>query len=461
MIRDSGFDPKVKPLVVRVAMNEYTVDFSAGVEDLADSIIERSDDPGIRRNAVLWKLNATPAMRMACFRRGAVAASIDAWALSAQMTAFFDRGAGADLFGPYQEEVVLLSRTLERRARDAHATAMASEEDLDAFERTVIKPWVEENPIRALTFARPSIIAQFAGITVDSGGVIGDIASLEQQVYNLQTQARIYLAHAPKVVRWEAQLLRDDLLGDLDLEGLSRSAADAADAATRAADVAEATPELIRDERRAVLADLDRHITALIEAIGAQREAIVTELKNERVAIVEAVGTERVELLAEIGRPAPRHPRPPRGGAARHPRGDHRRGVAHARRGRPGAARDREQHGGDHRGRGEPALRPRARPGRDRHRRGADHRARLRAGLAAARPRLRRDGPRRAGAHRIATITAHSASGIANRSSRRQRRNPGPSSRPSSSSAARRGTTQPAKSAIRIPPTGSMTLLAR
>ena len=55
------------------------------IEAAADEIRGRSDDPAIRRAALLWKMEGVPTVYRAAFRPSPVAAAVDLWALTEQM----------------------------------------------------------------------------------------------------------------------------------------------------------------------------------------------------------------------------------------------------------------------------------------------------------------------------------------------------------------------------------------
>ena len=78
---------------LRLRLHEYSITFAAQVDIAATAIEQRTADPAVRRNAVLWKLRAIPEMRKACFRPETVGALVDAWTFARQMEQLFSSGA--------------------------------------------------------------------------------------------------------------------------------------------------------------------------------------------------------------------------------------------------------------------------------------------------------------------------------------------------------------------------------
>jgi hypothetical protein len=63
--------------------------FAAIVENAADEIMEKTDDPLIRQNALSWKMNAIPVAQEAVFRMDPMAGLIEISTFSIQMEMFF------------------------------------------------------------------------------------------------------------------------------------------------------------------------------------------------------------------------------------------------------------------------------------------------------------------------------------------------------------------------------------
>ncbi len=244
--------------VLAADMLEFMIDSSADIESASRRIARDTDDPRIERNALLWRLNAVPALRRACFQRDPLAATFDAWAFALQTQLFFESGAGRDLMGPHQEQAVDTARRMLTRLRGIYADATQSDVAADAFERDYIRPWAQANPIEDISFVRPSSLEQFTKYTLARGDTYQRVRNIEEQVAVLAQQVRIYLSGLQKQMRGEVQLIVTDTLAAMRMDDLVQAATEARDAANRAATVAEQIPDLIRAERAIVLKEGDR-----------------------------------------------------------------------------------------------------------------------------------------------------------------------------------------------------------
>ena len=296
-----------------VAMNEYAAEFAAVVEGAADAIAASADSSDVRRNALLWKMNAIPRARVACFRYAPLAAQFDMWTFALQMEAFFVSGAGREVFGDQQPLAIEASRRLVSEIREIGLRSAESPEALDRVEAEQIMPWVEANPIQSLSFDRRSSIMRYAELTRDQGGSLAQIASMEENFAKLMVMLRVYLAEIPRHARWQAQLLVDETLDGAKVG----DAVGAIDRIAASAEVgsafAESAPELVRTEREAIinaideqraliLEDVDRIRTETLEQVGYER-AIVMKSVEERVEeVIEALGDVRAALTADLDR---------------------------------------------------------------------------------------------------------------------------------------------------------------
>ncbi|MCE9625867.1 MAG: hypothetical protein K8R69_10525 [Deltaproteobacteria bacterium] len=95
MTKIQGLDLTAEQLRLQVA--DFVVVFGGMVERGADEIIENSDSPKAKENALLWKANAIPVCQMAAFQFDPMVGLLDLWAFSSQMTEFFENGKGAHL----------------------------------------------------------------------------------------------------------------------------------------------------------------------------------------------------------------------------------------------------------------------------------------------------------------------------------------------------------------------------
>ena len=275
---------------LRVRMHEYSITFAAEVDLAATSIEQRAADSTVRRNALLWKVRGIPEMRKACFRLEPISALVDGWIFARQMDQLFSGGAGAGAFGPFQAEAVAVSRRLVDQMREIGGSIAVSPEGRAEFERKVIDPWVAEHPLHDLTFVRESPIARIAEQSRASGDVFESVSTMEELVFTLSQQARIYLADLPRQVRGEVDLMRFDMLSPESVASMQGDLHMSATAADRIAASAEGISALVPNERQIVLDELSRQRNLVMDAVSIERERAVN-------AIVRAFAAERSELL--------------------------------------------------------------------------------------------------------------------------------------------------------------------
>lgn len=293
---------------LRTRLYEYSSTFAASVELAATSIEQRTTDPAIRRNAVLWRVRAVPEMRKACFRLEPMSGLVDAWVLARQMDQLFSEGAGATAFGPFQGEVVAVSRKLSEQMQAIGGSITVSPEARADFERRIIQPWLAANPLHDITFARESTIARFSEQSRDLGDLPQSVGTIEELAIMLSQQMRIYLADLPRQVQGEVDLLRHDVLSSesvaslqSDLDAATTSAESIAGNVGRIAETADDLPSLVEKERTLILEEVNRQRSLVLQAVTVEREqamaAIVSMVAHERAELLNGVETQRLATL--------------------------------------------------------------------------------------------------------------------------------------------------------------------
>jgi hypothetical protein len=274
-------------------MHEYAITFAAEVDLAATAIERRAEDPAVRRSALLWRARAIPEMRKACFRLEPIGALVDAWIFARQMDHLFSDGAGAAVFGTSQSEAIDVSRRLVQHIREIGGSIAVSPEAGAEFERTFVDPWLADHALRDVTFVRESPIARFAEQSRASGRLSQSVGTMEEMVFTLSQQARIYLADLPRQVRGEVDLMRSDIVSSPEMASVQADLHVSAAAAARIASTAEGILPLILNERQIVLEEMNRQRTLVMEAFSLERERAIG-------AIVGAVAAERNELLGNF-----------------------------------------------------------------------------------------------------------------------------------------------------------------
>lgn len=308
---------------LRIMVRDLARPFAGMIAEAADEIAATSGDPELRLAAVRWKTTAIPAMQEALFRRDPLAAALDAGLLLAQMRLFFDETLAPQL---EPEQLAVADRVLGRMRADLERVLVAAGGDPARAPETweLLERWAREDPIGASFASRRTSQARLAQLTARSGtgGALGAVASLEEDLDDLAGRLDVYVASLPSVARWQAELLLLEALAErgpiaraldgmppipLDIAGLpfdlaaEREALVAAASAEREATQAWAASEILALRR---LASAERR--AVLEAVTAERQAILAGVTAERQAVLEGaiagLRREREEAFEHLGR---------------------------------------------------------------------------------------------------------------------------------------------------------------
>jgi hypothetical protein len=285
--------------------------FSEEIERAADSIRAISDEPSIRRNALLWKMYAIPVAHEAVLLPEPALAILDAWAFALQMEEYFERGAGQNVFGPHQSIALdavrrLDSATLEQAllVSDSTADPQRARNDVSAF--------VEQYPIQGPQFGRVSLRSESAALLgSDAATAVAAVGDINQAVGEITNRLAFHNEYLMKQVSWAALELLENLTQDTLVTG---TLATATEALRNASALAEGLPSLVESERQVVIEALHSEIAVLLESIDVQRTATLAIFSDELQLLVEALVRERVivgqgisaERVAVIDAIAPR-----------------------------------------------------------------------------------------------------------------------------------------------------------
>jgi hypothetical protein len=287
------------------------------IQEAANRIIAETDDPEVRRNALLWKMNAIPAFQKAAFHYDPLVAMVDVRVLTGQMIEFFEDGAGKEVFGDWQP---LARKAMETIEVDGRSMAAGFADGKTSRElRPHLEAWVREHPIESLRFNRVSVTPLLAELTETRGRGAGAVmGSLDEGIGDLSDRMKIYADTMPNQARWQAELLIDDLLrsGQLDellddfgrlgeLTGtLEELTGPLGELALQAPELLERERQILleamREERRVLTGFVDGQRTASFEGIAAERLALLAFVREERIATIEQLHQERLDIMQEL-----------------------------------------------------------------------------------------------------------------------------------------------------------------
>jgi len=290
-------DAKLTSRQLRVLVNEFAIHFVDRVEVTADQIMAKTPDPQVRRNALLWKINATSTCFQAASRPDPLAAYLDVWTLNRQMTQYFESPAGSTLFGPGQSLALAECHALERRLQDIDRAVGGK---LRFGEKTVAK-FAADFPVHSLYFDREPIASRYIEeVREPPSELMHVVGNLDESITELRKLGTVYTKHLPKQARWEAELF---LLNSVQLDAVQRPLHDlalSAVAISRIAQVSDSLPALVERERlalRAIVAEEREQVFADLERM---REATVADLRSERSVVLAAVQEQRVAMTRDL-----------------------------------------------------------------------------------------------------------------------------------------------------------------
>jgi hypothetical protein len=266
-----------------------------GIESAADSIIARTNDPQIRRRALLWKINAIPVAQNAIFRLDPLIALLDVWAFSVQMTDFFDTGVGRDHFGEWQPIAVEASRRIEA-AVSLLGTELAGEATSNRGHEFV-REWTKTHKIQDLFFTRRSTRSYWYDLVRDrGGGVVGTVETMADAVQVLSDRLEVGIMTGLKQARWQAELVvQDELMRSPELQG---ALADINSLAAMDQDVADVAEDIhtIKTE----FGILQRDFAAIVDSINAYWLTATTTIQRERAGFQTLIDAQREAAFADM-----------------------------------------------------------------------------------------------------------------------------------------------------------------
>jgi hypothetical protein len=174
----------VSAAVLRARLNDLVERFARQIELTADRIRAETDDDTLRRQALVLKLDAIPAVYAAGFRTDPLAAVVDLWGFAFQFRQYYDGGAGQNDFGPRQPLVQECARDLLTDA-DAFVKAIAIRPEYFDQSRARVEGWAKTHPVEHAFSARASGAALVADLRSDDRNVFLDVGTVSDVIKNL------------------------------------------------------------------------------------------------------------------------------------------------------------------------------------------------------------------------------------------------------------------------------------
>ena len=284
---------KISSRNLRAMVSEYVPSYAHKIEATADTILTRCQDTAIRKNALLWKINAISAGFGAASRPDPLASYCDLWVLTRQMLYLFESSGDPPQFGDWQENAVIACKELDARLVEINSKL---DPNLDYIESFVEKT-AQRHPMHDLYFDRTPIATEnIEKIHKPKHELLHVLASMQDDVKDMQRLSALYAEYLPKQARWQAQLLALDVdqspivqtaLGDFTvasqaMEQLALSASEMQDTVDQQLAV---MPAVVDQQRKQATADLEKMQAAALAQIRIEREAVMRSVNQEQVAI--------------------------------------------------------------------------------------------------------------------------------------------------------------------------------
>jgi hypothetical protein len=133
--------------------------FCGRVASTADQIRASTTNQTIRREALLWKIQAVPIMRETLFHENPYIALGDTWAFLTQMDGYFQSGPGRQALGDSAPIAAAACASLEKQLTEVAASFTHSGNVTDV--RTFIQKWAANHPIKHSIAGRESVVSYF------------------------------------------------------------------------------------------------------------------------------------------------------------------------------------------------------------------------------------------------------------------------------------------------------------
>ena len=180
LMKEAGVTVSITEYKIR--LREFGYRFAGIVELSADEIISKSTDNEIKKQALLWKIYAIPAMIRAISINDPFASGVDAWILSVQMLQYFEDGYGKDLFGEYQGIAITASKLIVNDIEKL-ARTLKRGNDISRGQK-ITRDWTNKNPLKNNKFLRVSALDTVAHIIGSKGYDLGgSVESIAVSVY--------------------------------------------------------------------------------------------------------------------------------------------------------------------------------------------------------------------------------------------------------------------------------------
>ena len=202
---------------IRLRMRGLVGPMCGEIEQAADRIMAGTTNRTVQRAALEWKIEACRRCARPSFNPIPLTAMMDTWVLCHQMIDYFETGPGKTALGDSSPTAVATCRKLEETIAQVEATRTVSG-DISRT-RAYARQWAADHPIKHSIAGRESTLSRVlerdAMGTLSTGEVMAEMTT---SVDDLSRRLEVYSGQLVRQARWEADLLKSEILTDLPLD---------------------------------------------------------------------------------------------------------------------------------------------------------------------------------------------------------------------------------------------------
>lgn len=298
---------------MRLRMRSLVQPLTGLIITSADQIIAGTTNTAIRRQALLWKIDAVPALREALFQPNPKTAIFDAWVMSIQMNDYFEKGAGKQALGEAHGIAVTTCRHLEAELARIAASFTISGDVSRA--QDFARRWASEHPIRGSIASRASTLSRATEKDMPGSFSTREVVSdAAVTLDDLNRRIEIYSAQLVDQARWQVELFGLDMTSQFQFENILPLAERATTSASRASEaveqllpaikrslaLVEKSPTLVAGEREAAFAAIHAELTRTMTFVQEERIAVVQDVRDTIVQEHKALTPELSRISLKV-----------------------------------------------------------------------------------------------------------------------------------------------------------------
>ena len=272
---------------LRILVTAFAPRFAGVVEVAADEIAARTDDPGVLKNAALWKVYSVPAILRTTSIQEPMGAYTTTWAACLLMLEYYESGLGAEAFGENQAIAIEASRQLVREI-DEIGAEIPIDEDVRRQGREAMAAWVEKNPLTNHLFVSRAPPEHLLELTKGyDTGLASFAVDTQERLADLSDRMSIQTSLMPRQMRWQAELAVLEMSDPESVDRLLQA-------------TYEGGRDIIAAERDSVMSAVSAEGAVLMRSVDDQRVATLDWMSLERAEVMDAVREERIATLEQM-----------------------------------------------------------------------------------------------------------------------------------------------------------------